>query len=110
MTADSVKLTRLNTALESFYWILLVLDNFSSHKSAETLQAAANLDIQLVFLPVVSLHLQLIEPIWNTLKRDLSSILTESVDDFHALVKAKFFELSHHHNFTADWFETSLIQ
>lgn len=89
-------------------WILLVTDNFSSHTSALTLEQAAELNIEFVFLPVSSPHLQPIEPVWNVLKRELSPISAESADDFRALVESKFLELTHRLSFAAAWLEKFL--
>ena len=63
---------------------------FFSHISQFTRTRAEGLGITLVFLPVASPHLQLIEPVWNSLKRTISPITTESADDFRALVEETF--------------------
>ncbi len=86
--------------------ILLVLDNFFSHTSTYTREKAEELGISLVFLPVASPHLQPIKPVWNSLKRYLSPISTESADEFRALVEVTFLELTHRLSFAADWLGT----
>ena len=86
--------------------ILLVLDNFPSHTCIYTREKAEELGISLVFLPVASAHLQPIEPVWNSLKRYLSPISTESAELVRALVEATFLELTQRLNFAADWLET----
>jgi len=48
--------------------ILLVLDNFFSHICAYTRHRSHELGIDLLFLPVGSPHLILIEPVWKNLK------------------------------------------
>ena len=89
-------------------WILLILDNFSSHTTQYTRTRAEELGITLVFLPLASPHLQPIEPVWNSLKRYLSPISSESVDEFRALVEEKFLRLTHRLSFAANWIETLL--
>ena len=88
--------------------ILLVLDNFSSHVSQFTRTRAEELGITLIFLPVASPHLQPIEPVWNSLKRTISPISTESADDFRALVEETFLTLTHRLSFAADWIDRFL--
>lgn len=88
--------------------ILLVLDNFSSHVSPYTRTRAKELGITLVFLPVASPHLQPIEPVWNSLKRYISPMSTESADDFRALIEETFLDLTHRVSFAADWIDRFL--
>jgi transposase len=82
------------------------LDNFSSHVSPYTRTRAAELGITLVFLPIASPHLQPIEPVWNSLKRAISPISTESADEFRALVEAIFLALTCRLSFAAEWIAT----
>jgi transposase len=88
--------------------ILLVLDNYGSHISPVTKQRAKELGIRLVFLPVASPHLQPIEPVWNSLKRELSTISTETADEFRALLEEPFLKLTIRLSFANDWIETFL--
>ena len=81
---DSLEQERIGDMFEAIReqnpaaWILLVLDNFSSHICDYTREKAAELGIVLVFLSVASPHLQPIEPVWGKLKHDLSPISTET--------------------------------
>ena len=88
--------------------ILLVLDNFSSHAAEYTRTRAEELGITLIFLPIASPHLQPIEPVWNSLKRTISSISTESADDFRALVEETFLTLTQRLSFAANWIDRFL--
>ena len=52
--------------------ILLIIDNFSSHRSDPVKDAATELNIELCYLPPYSPQLQPIEKIWKDMKRFLS--------------------------------------
>jgi transposase len=52
--------------------VLIVLDNFSSHRSKAVTEYAESLNIRLVFLPPYSPHLNPIEFIWKPMKRVIS--------------------------------------
>jgi putative transposase len=54
--------------------IVVILDNFSSHRSFETKKAAEDLGIVLIFLPPYPPDLNPIEFIWKSIKKELSSI------------------------------------
>ena len=52
--------------------ILLIIDNFSSHRSDIVKEAAEELNIELCYLPPYSPQLQPIEKIWKDMKRFMS--------------------------------------
>lgn len=88
--------------------ILLILDNFSSHTCEYTRERAAELGIELVFLPVGSPHLNPIEPLWKSLKWELSPIRVDSTDEFCSLVRDHFQQLTTKVSFAAAWIDRYL--
>ena len=57
---------KIKEANSSFAAIIVILDNFSSHKSKEVQDSAEERDIKLVYLPPYSPDLNPIEFIWKT--------------------------------------------
>lgn len=88
--------------------ILLILDNFSSHTCSYTRDRAAELGIDLVFLPVASPHLNPIEPLWKSLKWQISPIAVDSTTEFCSLVRDQFEELTKKISFASAWIERFL--
>ena len=88
--------------------ILLVLDNHNSHWARKTRATATELGIRLVFLPPYSLFLNLIEPVWKSLKRMLSPQIIVTADQFRVLVTEAFLRLTQRLNFAGDWIVTFL--
>lgn len=88
--------------------ILCILDNFSSHTCEYTRTRAAELDIELVFLPVGSPHLNPIEPLWKSLRWELSPIVVKSRGEFCALVRRTFHSLTEKVSFASAWIERFL--
>lgn len=88
--------------------IVLVLDNFSSHTCEYTRTRAANLGIDLVFLPVGSPHLNPIEPLWKSLRWELSPIVVGSTAEYCDLVRETFHELTKKVSFAATWIDRFL--
>ena len=68
---DFITLLRLIRRHNPFDTIVLIVDNASIHTSMKTLDAAAELDIKLVFLPPYSPDLNPIEFSWRDCKREL---------------------------------------
>ena len=67
--------------------ILLLIDNFSAHKTDEVLEKAKELNIELCFLPTYSPQLQPIEKVWKDNKRQVALFKIDSVKDYKDLKK-----------------------
>jgi len=85
--------------------ILLIIDNFSSHKSKDTKKAAMKLNIELCYLPAYSPQLQPIEKIWKDMKRFLSEFKIsvalkdkklkkdESIELLRSIIKMSYYKV-----------------
>ena len=73
--------------------ILLIIDNFSSHRSTLVKEEAIKLNIELCFLPPYSPQLQPIEKIWKDMKRFMSEFKIGSALRNRKLSKKESFEL-----------------
>jgi len=82
-------------------WILLVLDNFSSHICKYTRKRANELRIDLVFLPVGSPDLNPIEPVWKSLKWESSPFIVEDGDEYRTRITVLFEKLTKQLSFAA---------
>ena len=88
--------------------ILLVADNYGSHHAKLTQQRADELGIEFVFIPPYSPTLNAIEPLWKSLKREISPEIYENEDHFREFLTETFLRLSHRVSFAVDWIETFL--
>jgi putative transposase len=69
---------------------MIILDNFRSHHAKLTTETAEKLNIDLVFLPPYSPHLNPIEYIWKTIKRELSPIFIKKQEHLIKLIETQF--------------------
>jgi transposase len=90
--------------------ILMVLDNFPSHKASLTKEKAEELGIVLVFLPPWSPDLNPIEQLWRCLKREVSVAFFRSEEEFLSIVMSSFSWLSRRLSFASNWFSKFLPQ
>ena len=67
--------------------ILLLIDNYSSHKTDLVKEKAKELNIELCYLPTYSPQLQPIEKVWKANKREIASFKLNSVKDYKDLNK-----------------------
>lgn len=88
--------------------IVLILDNFPSHKANVTREKAEELSIALTFLPPYSPDLNPIEQIWRCLKRELSTAHFRSEKEFKAIIQNAFNQLTERLSFSASWFQKFL--
>jgi len=84
--------------------IYLILDNYSVHKSKFIKKVAKILNIQLIYLPPYSPHLNPIEQLWRKMKNIIKQYLIKSDDYLEKLVIKTFKESLINHNFTDDWY------
>ncbi len=83
--------------------IIIILDNFASHKAKATREKAKELGIELVFLPPYSPDLNPIEQIWRGIKREISTTFFETKQEFLELIKDSFQKLSDKLSYASGW-------
>ncbi|KXA94163.1 hypothetical protein AKJ37_07895 [candidate division MSBL1 archaeon SCGC-AAA259I09] len=83
--------------------IVIILDNFASHRAKLAEKKAEDLEIELVFLPPYSPDLNPIEQIWRGIKREISTAFFETKEEFLELIKNGFCKLSSKMSFAKGW-------
>jgi transposase len=83
--------------------MLLFLDNLRSHTAQATRQRAQELGITLVYLPPYSPDLNPIEQLWRCLKREISTALFRSKEEFLAVIEKAYKQLSPRISFAKGW-------
>jgi len=85
--------------------IVLILDNFRSHKSEATRLKAQKLDIRLTYLPPYSPDLNPIEQVWRCLKREISTARFRTETEFLTLIQKTYHGLSNRLSFAKGWIQ-----
>lgn len=88
--------------------IVMILDNFSSHRAKAAREKAEELGIKLVFLPPYSPDLNPIEQIWRGIKREISKTFFETKEEFLGLIKNAFEKLSDKMSYAEGWIDKFL--
>jgi transposase len=85
--------------------IILILDNFRSHKARATMVQAEHLDIELIFLPPYSPDLNPIEYIWKSIKRVISDRFVKNLEDMRMIIARSFLDFSAKLSFARSWMD-----
>jgi transposase len=83
--------------------IVMIIDNFPSHKANDVKKEAEKLGIHLVFLPPYSPDLNPIEYIWKSLKKLISEVFIESVESLKGFIKEKSSDLFKKSSYAKGW-------
>ena len=90
--------------------IVLILDNFSSHKSKMVRECAEQLGIVLVYLPTYSPDLNPIEYIWKDIKREISKKFIKNLNQMKRVISNKFLECSEKLSYAKSWIHKFLTE
>ena len=90
--------------------IMLMLDNFSSHKAQATRQKAEEFGIRLTYLPPYLPDLNPIEQVWRCLKRELSTAAFRTETEFRTIIEKTYKQLSTRLSFAKGWIQKFLPQ
>jgi putative transposase len=88
--------------------IIMILDNFQSHKAKIARQYAEDHGINLIYLPPYSPDLNPIEFIWKSIKREISCEFIRDVDHMKKLIRENFYRFSARRSFAANWIRVFL--
>ena len=86
--------------------IYIILDNYSVHKSFFIKEISEILNISLIPLPPYSPHLNPIEQVWKSIKRETKHTYIKSKEYLESIVVNSFNELIKNQNFTKEWEKT----
>lgn len=89
--------------------ILLTIDNFSTHKSKEVRELAAELGIYFVYLPKYSPDLNPIEYTWKSTKREVSVMDADNEGEMKYRMKVSWEEIAKNKGFAKSWIEKFMV-
>lgn len=88
--------------------IVLILDNFRSHRAKDSTKCAEKYGIKLVFLPPYSPDLNPIEFIWKSIKRVISRSFIIDLEYMRKVISERFLDYASNISFAERWIEKFL--
>jgi putative transposase len=107
LSPDFLRNIRMRNPFNS---IILIIDNFSAHRTENVEIMVEILDIELIFLPPYSPQLNPIEEILKSIKRVISRTFVKEQDVMVETVKTNFIDLSKNKRFCQEWIKTFVCQ
>lgn len=83
--------------------IVIVLDNFRSHRAKLTIETAEEIGLDLVFLPPYSPDLNPIEFIWKSVKKVISREFIQDLAYMRRLIEKNFLEFASSLGYANRW-------
>lgn len=102
-------LEKIKVENKEYKAIVVVLDNFSSHKSKMIRDKAEKLGIYFVYLPPYSPNLNPIEFLWKSIKRVISLKLIKNINELKSTIKENFEEFAVGINYAKGWIKKFMI-
>ena len=99
----------IKTSNDAYQAIVVIIDNFPSHKSRLVRQKAKELDIYLVYLPPYSPNLNPIEFIWKSIKRVLSTSFVPNLAEMRHIIKESFCRFAECKSYANYWIEKFIL-
>jgi transposase len=94
---------------EAYQAIVVIIDNFSSHKSGLVREKAKELGIYLVYLPPYSPNLNPIEFIWKSIKRVLSLSFVSNLYEMKQIITESFCTFSGGLSYARYWIDKFIL-
>lgn len=96
-------LIEIKNANKEYKAIVVLIDNFPSHKSTVVKDTAKELGIYLVYLPKYSPDINPIEYIWKSIRRVLSLKFVKTEDELKDVIQSNFKQFSKSLSFAMGW-------
>lgn len=105
-TLNTLETENIGAEIENEKRIILILDNYSVHKSAFIKKVAKILNIVLIFLPPYSPHLNPIEQLWRMIKNEIKHHYLKSEEYLEELTKKTFKNTIKNNNISTKWYNS----
>jgi len=102
-------LNDIKTSNDAYQAIVVIIDNFPSHKSVLVRQKAKELGIYLVYLPPYSPNLNPIEFIWKSIKRVLFTSFVPNLAEMRGIITESFCRFAECKSYAAHWIEKFIL-
>ena len=84
------------------------MDNYSVHRADLVKQACEILNIEFIYLPTHSPHLNPIEQVWKSIKKHMSNYIFNSIKEMEEIFKKEYYKIVDNKSFYENWMKKFL--
>lgn len=100
---DKLKNDELITDLQYEKRIVLIIDNYTVHRSKLVKESCKYLNIKFIYLPTNSPHLNPIEQVWKSIKKYMSHFYLDNENHMKELFKKEYYGIVDNVSFYKNW-------
>lgn len=89
--------------------IVILLDNYSVHRAELVKKACKILNIEFIYLPTHSPHLNPIEQVWKSIKKHMSNFLFDSTEKMQEIFEKEYYRIVNNESFYENWIKKFII-
>ena len=83
--------------------IVILVDNSSVHRAKLVKKACKILNIEFIYLPTHSPHLNPIEQVWKSIKKHMSNFLFDSIEKMQEIFEKEYYRIVNNESFYENW-------
>ena len=83
--------------------IIILVDNYSVHRARLVKEACKILNIEFIYLPTHSPHLNPIEQVWKSIKKHMSNYFFDSIEKMKEIFEKEFYKIVNNESFYENW-------
>ncbi len=83
--------------------IVILVDNYSVHRAKLVKKACKILNIEFIYLPTHSPHLNPIEQVWKSIKKHMSNFLFDSIEKMQEIFEKEYYRIVNNESFYENW-------
>lgn len=103
LIVEKLNETNITEKMQNEKRIILIADNYAVHRSKLIKQACIILNIEIVFLPPNSPHLNPIEQVWKSIKKYLAHFYLDDLEQMKQLFTNEFYRIVDNKTFYTNW-------
>lgn len=88
--------------------IVILVDNYSVHRAKLVKKACKILNIEFIYLPIHSPHLNPIEQVWKNIKKHMANYFFDSIEKMQEIFEKEYYKIVNNTSFYENWIKKFL--
>lgn len=89
--------------------IVILVDNYSVHRAELVKKACKILNIEFIYLPTHSPHLNPIEQVWKSIKKHMGNYYFDSIEKMQEIFEKEYYRIVDNESFFENWIKKFIV-